>query len=225
MITNIHLGNFKAFAETQKIPIKPLTLIFGPNSAGKSSIIHGIALAHEGMNANNKDGLDIKQTVIGGEAIDLGGFRQYVHRRDQDVTVEWGIELDAQKFSGRIAELLAPVKNVSISILIGRRSDASVAREKNLEEVFDTLTRRPSPDEEIEVFNEELTEKEIGQILKETYAKRHGPLVRTCDISCDGRLLMRISQRAYEKYTIDRLDTEHPVIEQIFGAISAFYSF
>ncbi|MEA2083983.1 MAG: AAA family ATPase, partial [Thermodesulfobacteriota bacterium] len=47
MITSLHLGNFKAFAEAQNIPVKPITLIFGANSAGKSSIIHSLALAHE----------------------------------------------------------------------------------------------------------------------------------------------------------------------------------
>ena len=40
------LANFKAFAGIQNIPIKPITLIFGANSAGKSSIIHGALLAH-----------------------------------------------------------------------------------------------------------------------------------------------------------------------------------
>lgn len=34
------LGNFKAFGRKQKIPFKPITLVFGPNSSGKSSIIH-----------------------------------------------------------------------------------------------------------------------------------------------------------------------------------------
>ena len=32
MLTALRLGNFKAFADTQNIPIRPITLIFGPNS-------------------------------------------------------------------------------------------------------------------------------------------------------------------------------------------------
>ncbi len=39
-LTALRVGNFKAFADTQRIPLKPITLIFGPNSAGKSSFIH-----------------------------------------------------------------------------------------------------------------------------------------------------------------------------------------
>lgn len=42
MLTALHLGNFKAFGRTQRLPLKPLTLVFGANSSGKSSLIHGL---------------------------------------------------------------------------------------------------------------------------------------------------------------------------------------
>ena len=45
MLTAINLSNFKAFAKSQRIPIRPLTLIYGANSSGKSSIIHSLLLA------------------------------------------------------------------------------------------------------------------------------------------------------------------------------------
>jgi len=35
MLTAIRVGNFKAFAESQLIPVRPLTLIYGANSSGK----------------------------------------------------------------------------------------------------------------------------------------------------------------------------------------------
>ena len=78
MILNaLHITNFKAFAKTQRVPLRPVTLIYGANSAGKSSILHALALAHH---ANETGDLDTQRTRIGGETIDLGGFRQYVHR-------------------------------------------------------------------------------------------------------------------------------------------------
>lgn len=48
-LTALRLGNFKAFADTQRMPVKPLTLLFGPNSSGKSSLIHGLLLAHHAV--------------------------------------------------------------------------------------------------------------------------------------------------------------------------------
>src|SRR4026207_1836490 len=88
VIRTLRIGNFKAFADSQQVPLRPLTLIFGPNSAGKSSIIHSLALAHH---ASLTGELDTQRTEIGGESIDLGGFRQYVHRRDVTKQVEWTI--------------------------------------------------------------------------------------------------------------------------------------
>ncbi|MBU0767816.1 MAG: hypothetical protein KJ687_01805 [Proteobacteria bacterium] len=55
MIKALFIGNFKAFAEIQAIPIKPITLIFGANSACKSSIIHSLALVHEALRTGELD--------------------------------------------------------------------------------------------------------------------------------------------------------------------------
>lgn len=120
------IGNFKAFADTQRIPLKPITLIFGPNSAGKSSFVHSLALAHEAQFGRDKPSqngnsrrLDVHHTDVGGSAIDLGGFRQYVHRGQAHRRVEWGAELDVAALEGRLAQLLAPVRSVTISIALG----------------------------------------------------------------------------------------------------------
>ena len=120
MITSLHLGNFKAFAEAQNIPVKPITLIFGANSAGKSSIIHSLALAHEAMRTGE---LDLFRTDLGGSSIDLGGFRQYIHRRQASRRMEWGLTLGTGKFTGRLKELLAPVANITLNTTTGMPLD------------------------------------------------------------------------------------------------------
>jgi len=116
MIKRLHLGNFKAFADTQEAPLRPLTLLYGPNSAGKSSLIHSLALAHHGLLTGD---LDVQRTEIGGESIDLGGFRQYVHCRDATRRVEWGLDLSTAVAKDQLAELLAPVGSVSLRLSIG----------------------------------------------------------------------------------------------------------
>lgn len=126
----LRVGNFKAFADTQRIPLKPITLIFGPNSAGKSSFIHSLALAHEAQFGREKRSLtrlDVHHTDVGGSAIDLGGFRQYVHRGQLNKRVEWGAELKvsalAQGTDQRLAQLLAPVSSVALNIALGIELD------------------------------------------------------------------------------------------------------
>ncbi len=120
MIKTLFTGNFKAFAETQRIPIKPITLIFGPNSAGKSSFIHSLALACETERTGR---LDIFKTEVGGSAIDLGGFRQYIHRGEARRRMEWGAELEVSSLHGHLAELLASVKTLKVMLSVGVELD------------------------------------------------------------------------------------------------------
>jgi hypothetical protein len=77
MLTGLRIGNFKAFAEEQHIPIRPITLIFGANSSGKSSIIHSLLLANHALETGD---WDVHQPRLGAESVDLGGFPHYVHQ-------------------------------------------------------------------------------------------------------------------------------------------------
>jgi hypothetical protein len=115
-LSALRLANFKAFGASQRIPLRPITLVFGANSAGKSSLLHALALAHHAVGTGE---LDTQRTEIGGEAIDLGGFRQYVHRRERSRQVELGFELDPGRLSGRVAEFLRPARAVLVELAIG----------------------------------------------------------------------------------------------------------
>ena len=116
LLKALHIANFKAFAIGQRVPLRPITLIYGANSAGKSSILHALALAHHAIETGD---LDTQRTRIGGEIIDLGGFRQYVHRRDREKQVELRFELDPKRLSGRVAELLRSAEDVVVELVIG----------------------------------------------------------------------------------------------------------
>ncbi len=115
-LTALRLANFKALGASQRIPLRPITLVFGANSAGKSSLIHALALAHHAVETGE---LDTQRTQIGGEAIDLGGFRQYVHRRERRRQVEIAFEIDPGRLSGRVAELLRSSREVAVELAIG----------------------------------------------------------------------------------------------------------
>lgn len=116
MLTALRIGNFKAFAESQRISVRPLTLIYGANSSGKSSVLHSLVLARHAQETGD---LDVHRTNVGGESVDLGGFRQYVHRREANRRVEWAVDLDTSSFRDRLAELFAPVKQVTMLLNLG----------------------------------------------------------------------------------------------------------
>jgi AAA15 family ATPase/GTPase len=107
MLNSIRVGNFKAFAESQKIPIRPLTLIYGANSSGKSSILHSMILAHHAQETGD---LDVYRTNLGGESVDLGGFRQFIHRRDLNKRMEWTAELDTSSITAVLLSFLPMCK-------------------------------------------------------------------------------------------------------------------
>jgi CRISPR-associated protein (Cas_Cas02710)/AAA ATPase domain/Protein of unknown function (DUF3696) len=115
------IGNFKAFSHNQNISLRPLTLIFGANSSGKSSIIHSLLLAHHAI--NNKGELDVYRTEAGGDSVDLGGFSQYVHRRDNSKLVEWQIEINPKHLNLvelGLNDLLGEAKSITVGVGIGR---------------------------------------------------------------------------------------------------------
>jgi len=117
-LTEFRVGGFKAFRDTQRLPIKPITLVFGPNSGGKSSLIHALLLAHEGVTREN---LDAHTTQIGGDNVDLGGFRQYVFRRDVNADVELGFRLAKPPLPDEASHLLDNDWNVCVRLAFDKK--------------------------------------------------------------------------------------------------------
>lgn len=119
------VGNFKAFKDVQRLPLKPITLIYGPNSAGKSTLVQAIAFAHQaefGFGSTERPSLDIHHTAIGGSAVDLGGFRQYVHCGKASLRVLWGAEVEASALDDVnewLKERLTHVKRLTLNLSIG----------------------------------------------------------------------------------------------------------
>ena len=91
MITAIEIENFKGIGERQRIELKPITLLFGPNCAGKSSVLQALHYAREIFERSN---LDARQTVVGGDSVDLGGFCNFVHGRDRSRSIAMRFDFD-----------------------------------------------------------------------------------------------------------------------------------
>lgn len=75
--TSLTLKNFKAIGnDPQPIELAPITLLFGPNSAGKSTILQAFIYLKEVLHNRN---LDPDKTIMGGDWLDLGGFQNLIH--------------------------------------------------------------------------------------------------------------------------------------------------
>lgn len=91
IIKSLTLSNFKGFSHEVRIELRPITLLFGANSAGKSSVLQALHYVREILERQN---VNADRTLQGGEAIDLGGFLSLVHGRDEKKQIEIAIEME-----------------------------------------------------------------------------------------------------------------------------------
>ncbi len=90
-ITKISLTNFRSFKSTQSIELAPVTLLFGPNSVGKSSVLMALAYVQQILKKGhcNPEKLD----ALGSKAI--GGFRSLVHGQDLNRPIKIRLDFES----------------------------------------------------------------------------------------------------------------------------------
>lgn len=87
MLTHLHIKNFKAWKDTGPIRLAPLTVIFGANSAGKSSLGHLLlALQQTAQSTDRRRALHLGDTTT---PIDLGTFADCLHGHDLQAILEF----------------------------------------------------------------------------------------------------------------------------------------
>ena len=80
MLTELRLRNFKAFGEEeQKIPLSRITLIYGPNSGGKSSLIQALLLLKQSVGGARERG---KRSLTPIGDVELGSYSSLIHKHD-----------------------------------------------------------------------------------------------------------------------------------------------
>lgn len=90
-IKAVTLKNFKGFSDEVRIELRPITLLFGANSAGKSSVLQALQYMREILERQN---VNADRTLQGGKAVDLGGFMNLVHGRDAKNQIEIEVEME-----------------------------------------------------------------------------------------------------------------------------------
>ena len=89
-ITQISLTNFRSFKDTQVIDLAPVTLMFGPNSAGKSSVFSALFYIQQILEKKQCDPMYI-------DALNkkyVGGFENLVYKRDLSSTIKIKIKYE-----------------------------------------------------------------------------------------------------------------------------------
>lgn len=79
MFTEIGIENFKVFGKMQRMPLKPITLLYGPNSSGKSSLIQSLLLFKQTLEESTNDEVAL---LSRGSLVDLGDYSEFIHKHD-----------------------------------------------------------------------------------------------------------------------------------------------
>lgn len=124
MLEEIRLSNFQGFADETKIPLAPLTLIFGPNSSGKTSLIRSLLLLQQSFwwsSASTRPDFLFSDR----NGVDLGSFANTVHKHDQtkEIVFRIGVALGEKAVSDTTAVWLDAAE-------ISVNSESSISRLK-----------------------------------------------------------------------------------------------
>lgn len=80
MLTSLRIQNFKAWKDTGPARLAPLTILFGANSSGKSSLGHLLlALKQTALSSNRRRALQLGDDR---SLVELGSFQECLHNND-----------------------------------------------------------------------------------------------------------------------------------------------
>ena len=99
LFQELRVQNFKSFGRSQTVRLAPITLLYGPNAAGKSAVIQSLVLLRQSLAAG--------RLVTQGLA-NLGSFEGLIHRHDRDLPLEIGVSFSAPLKSADPAGMANP---------------------------------------------------------------------------------------------------------------------
>lgn len=91
MLNRLDLENFKVWRQLS-LPLARVTGLFGGNSSGKSSILQFLLMLKQTKNASDPKVVLHFGDRAGGDFVELGSFRDIVHRNDSSRAVAWTLE-------------------------------------------------------------------------------------------------------------------------------------
>ena len=188
MIAAIEIENFKGIGRPVRVELRRVTLLFGGNSVGKSTVLHALCYAHEILSHGN---VDARKTELGGGQIDLGGFRKFIHGHDLTRSVRLRFELYLRD------EMLPDLGGTWAAMLTAMPKGWSLS---------------PSM-ETVDLADAETGWLELTVTWKTELDK---PIVSGYEVGIDGRIVGRITASMFRKTATLLADPRHPMFAHMF---------
>lgn len=127
MLTNISLTNFRGFEEEISVRIRPITILIGRNSAGKSSLIKFLQMLRQTLESQRDEFF-----VTDGRYVQLGNWTNLRNSRCRSRTFEFSIEIKTRDVPApEIRQLWKNVSNRGVITEAGDQIWLSMALAKS----------------------------------------------------------------------------------------------
>ncbi len=127
MLTQLRIKNFKAWRDTQEIRLAPITVFFGNNSSGKSSI-HQLLLMLK-QTARSSDRSQVLDPGDGRGLVELGTFRDMIHNHVSGdhlgFEIGWDLPKPLRIVDSKTMKQSTPIKHLRFSCEVGENGGPS----------------------------------------------------------------------------------------------------
>ncbi|MCE8527907.1 DUF3696 domain-containing protein [Ruegeria pomeroyi] len=209
-LTRIEIENFKGIGRRQVVELRPITLLFGPNSAGKSTVLHALHYAREIVERRNANA----DSTIAGGALNLGGFINIVHGRERDRPVRIRLVaqtphfdadafvLNRQGLSSR-AELAQIKERYSQARSLSKPEANRASAKADIDQMFEDAMFREQELAEISYFSQSL---DFDEDLEDSEFPVYGPAdessIESLSIELEVRWDPRRNEAFIAKYSV-----------------------
>jgi hypothetical protein len=90
ILKSITIENFKAFGAQITFPFKPITMLFGGNSAGKSTVLKALVYLKGVLNQGHHP----ERVNVSGNLVDFGVFADVVHGHDSTKSIRIAVDFE-----------------------------------------------------------------------------------------------------------------------------------
>ena len=165
-ITQISLTNFRSFKETQVIDLAPVTLMFGPNSAGKSSVFSALFFIQQVLDKKQCDPMYI-------DALNkkyVGGFKNLVHKRNLDSTIKIKIKYELGNDQRKSYSYLYPLIEKELDIKL----ESPIEKALSISTEFEIAWSKSKKTAYVKTYTVEFDDSKIASI---EYKEKSKPLI------------------------------------------------
>ena len=197
-LTKLSLTNFKSFSETQTIDFAPVTLLFGPNSVGKSTVLLALFYMQKILETGQCDPVRIE--ALGNKYV--GGFKNLVNGRNLKKSIVIKVEYEKPEL-GEEYNYLPDVMREQLDIDIGNITSES-------ENVAVELTISWSQKRKtayVEKYRVWLDREEIAQATSDAGLEQ--PLIT--DLNYLHPLLLPTDKDKYDEWLVECFDQQQPI--------------